>query len=135
MHWINKIYRLHFQSRENRQCHVSVLAAPKISKITDIPCPYSKIGVVRSQNSSEQSCDSLLFHSLVFRKSGVLRAVNGAAWRTGSKCEDLKSSPVRMDHSPINQYFELNKSRQTFHHSLKEPHKISNIPKFHCKML
>jgi hypothetical protein len=87
------------------------------------------------QNSSEQSCDSLLFHSLVFRKSGVLRTVNGAAWRTGSKCEDLKSSPVRMDHSPINQYFELNKSRQKFHHSLKEHHKISNIPKFLCKML
>ena len=40
-----------------------------------------------------------------------------------------------MDHSPINQNFELNKSRQKFHHSLKEHHKISNIPKFRCKML
>ena len=36
-----------------------------------------------------------------------------------------------MDHSPINQNFELNKSN----HSLKEQHKISNIPKFRCKML
>jgi hypothetical protein len=35
----------------------------------------------------------------------------------------------------INQNFELNKFRQTFHHSLKEHHKISNIPKFRCKML
>ena len=40
-----------------------------------------------------------------------------------------------MHHSPINQNFELNKSRQKFHHSLKEHHKISNIPKLRCKML
>jgi hypothetical protein len=40
-----------------------------------------------------------------------------------------------MDHSPINQNFELNKSGQKFHHSLKEHHKISNIPKFRCEML
>ena len=40
-----------------------------------------------------------------------------------------------MDQSPINQNFELNKSRQKFHHSLKEHHKISSIPKFRCKML
>ena len=40
-----------------------------------------------------------------------------------------------MVHSPINQNFELNKSRQKFHHSLKEHHKISNIPKFRFKML
>ena len=44
-------------------------------------------------------------------------------------------SNIAMDHSPINQNFELNKSRQKFHHSLKEHHKISNIPKFRCKML
>ena len=31
--------------------------------------------------------------------------------------------------------FDLNKSRQKFHHSLKEHHKISNIPKFRCEML
>jgi hypothetical protein len=40
-----------------------------------------------------------------------------------------------MDHSPINQNFEFNKSRQKFHHSLKEHHKISNIPKFRCEKL
>jgi hypothetical protein len=39
------------------------------------------------------------------------------------------------DHSPINPNFELNKSRQKFHHSLKEHHKISNIPMFRCEML
>ena len=39
-----------------------------------------------------------------------------------------------MDHSPINQNFDLNKSRQTYH-SMKEHHKISNIPKFRCEML
>jgi hypothetical protein len=40
-----------------------------------------------------------------------------------------------MDHSPINQNFDLNKSRQKIHHSLKEHHKISNSPKFRCEML
>jgi hypothetical protein len=44
-------------------------------------------------------------------------------------------SALEMDYSPINQNFELNKSGQIFHHSLKEHHKISNIPKFRCKML
>ena len=33
------------------------------------------------------------------------------------------------------QNFDLDKCRQTFHHSLKEHHKISNIPKFRCEML
>jgi hypothetical protein len=40
-----------------------------------------------------------------------------------------------MDQSHINQNFELDKSRQNFHHSLKEHHKISNIPKFRYEML
>ena len=40
-----------------------------------------------------------------------------------------------MDLFPNEQNFDLNKSRQTFHHSLKEHHKISNIPKFLCEML
>jgi hypothetical protein len=31
--------------------------------------------------------------------------------------------------------FDLDKSGQQFHHSLKEHHKISNIPKFRCEML
>jgi hypothetical protein len=33
------------------------------------------------------------------------------------------------------QNFDLDKSRQKFHHSLKEHHKVSNIPKFRCEML
>ena len=40
-----------------------------------------------------------------------------------------------MDLSPFNQGFYLHKSRQKFHYSLKEHHKISNIAKFRCKML
>jgi hypothetical protein len=40
-----------------------------------------------------------------------------------------------MDLSPKNQNFDLDKSKQKFHHSLKEHHKISNIPKFRCEML
>jgi hypothetical protein len=37
----------------------------------------------------------------------------------------VQCSNSSMDHSPINQNFELNKSRQKFHHSLKEHHKIT----------
>jgi hypothetical protein len=40
-----------------------------------------------------------------------------------------------IDLFPNEQNFDLDKSRQTFHHSLKEHHKISNIPKFRCEML
>ena len=40
-----------------------------------------------------------------------------------------------MDLFPNEQNFDLDKSTQTFHHSLKEHHKISNITKFHCEML
>jgi hypothetical protein len=40
-----------------------------------------------------------------------------------------------MDLSPYNKNFDLDKSGQKFHHSLKENDKISNIPKFRCKML
>jgi hypothetical protein len=40
-----------------------------------------------------------------------------------------------IDLSPFKWNFDLNKSGQKFHHSLKEHHKISNIPKFRCKML
>jgi hypothetical protein len=46
-----------------------------------------------------------------------------------------KFEPVQIDLSPYNQNFDLGKSRQIFHHSLKEHHKISNIPKFRCEML
>jgi hypothetical protein len=47
----------------------------------------------------------------------------------------IKVKTLTMDHSPINQNFDLNKSKQNFHHSMKEHHKISNIPKFRCEML
>jgi hypothetical protein len=40
-----------------------------------------------------------------------------------------------MDLFPNEQNFDLYKSRQTFHHSLKEHHKIRLIPKFRCEML
>jgi hypothetical protein len=40
-----------------------------------------------------------------------------------------------IDHLRNRLNFDLNKSRQNFHHSLKEHHKISNIPKFRCEML
>jgi hypothetical protein len=49
----------------------------------------------------------------------------------------IKDEQVRwMDLLPNEQNFDLNKSRQKFHHSLKEEsHKISNIPKFRCETL
>jgi hypothetical protein len=40
-----------------------------------------------------------------------------------------------MDLLGTEQNFDLNKSRQKFHHRLKEHHKISNIPKFRCEMV
>ena len=49
----------------------------------------------------------------------------------------LKSLKViwLIDHLRNRLNFDLNKSGQKFHHSLKEHHKISNIPKFRCEML
>jgi hypothetical protein len=40
-----------------------------------------------------------------------------------------------MDLFPNEQNFDLDKSGQKFQHSLKEHHKISNIPTFPCTML
>jgi hypothetical protein len=40
-----------------------------------------------------------------------------------------------IDHLHYRLNFDLNKSRQKFHHSWKEHHKISYIPKFRCEML
>jgi hypothetical protein len=40
-----------------------------------------------------------------------------------------------MDLLPNEQNFDLDNSRQKFHHSLKEHHKIRNISKFRCEML
>jgi hypothetical protein len=47
-------------------------------KIGSVTCPFwlPLLENRGSQNSTEQSCDCLLFHSLVFRKSGVLRTVH-----------------------------------------------------------
>jgi hypothetical protein len=42
---------------------------------------------------------------------------------------------LAIDLSPYEWNFDLDKSGQKFHHSLKEHHKISNIPKFRCEML
>jgi hypothetical protein len=42
---------------------------------------------------------------------------------------------IAIDHLRNRLNFDLGKSRQKFHHSLKEHHKISNIPKFRCEML
>jgi hypothetical protein len=62
----------------------------------------------------------------------VLALIQRLHFREASQCLG-RSSP--MDLSPYNQNFDLGKSRQIFHHSLKEHHKISNIPKFRCEML
>jgi hypothetical protein len=43
--------------------------------------------------------------------------------------------PLEMDLFLNEQNFDLDKSRQKFHHSLKEHYKISNISKFRCEML
>jgi hypothetical protein len=43
----------------------------------------------------------------------------------------VMSDQYSIDLLPNNQ--NLSKSRQKVHHSLKEHHKISNIPKFHCE--
>jgi hypothetical protein len=40
-----------------------------------------------------------------------------------------------IDLSPFKWNFDLDMPGQKFHHSLKEHHKISNIPKFRCEML
>jgi hypothetical protein len=51
-------------------------------------------------------------------------------------CRTLQPSAMQIDLiSPFKWNFDLNKSGQKFHHSLKEHHKISNIPKFRCEML
>ena len=48
---------------------------------------------------------------------------------------NVEKRTFAIDLSPYNQNFDLGKSREIFHHSLKEHHKISNIPKFRCEML
>ena len=53
----------------------------------------------------------------------------------GGGTDVYRNDPMPMDHLHYRLNFDLNKSRQKFHHSLKEHHKISNIPKFRCEML
>ena len=54
---------------------------------------------------------------------------------TGTTCK-LAFRIASIDHLRNRLNFDLNKSRQKFHHSLKEHHKISNTPaKFRCEML
>jgi hypothetical protein len=51
-------------------------------------------------------------------------------------CKRLKvTADASIDLLPNEQNFDLDKSRQKFHHNLKEHHKISYIPKFRCEML
>jgi hypothetical protein len=49
--------------------------------------------------------------------------------------QSFEAKMAEMDLFPNEQNFDLGKSRQKFHHSLKEHHEISNIPKFRCEML
>ena len=52
------------------------------------------------------------------------------------KLSYLQNPMIQWTYSLYNeQNFDLDKSRQTFHHSLKEHHQISNTPKFRCEML
>jgi hypothetical protein len=51
------------------------------------------------------------------------------------KLFSLRILGTQMDLFPNKQNFDLDKSRHKFHHSLKEHHKISNIPTFRCEML
>jgi hypothetical protein len=56
-------------------------------------------------------------------------------WANVRKLEEHLNLNAIMNLFPNEQNFDLDKSRQKFHHSLKEHHKISNIPKFRCEML
>jgi hypothetical protein len=61
-------------------------------------------------------------------------------WLPEAPLENLRLDQVWaaffvIDLSPFEWNFDLDKSGQKFHHSLKEHHKISNIPKFRCEML
>jgi hypothetical protein len=49
-------------------------------------------------------------------------------------CMDLDFSDA-IDVSPYVWNFVLDMPGQKFHHSLKEHHKMSNIPKFRCEIL
>ena len=78
------------------------------------------------------------FLNEILRKKFWLRNTDGCTWVILLKFPTLSAFAVSrnlMDHLHYRLNFDLNKSRQKFHHSLKEHHKISNIPKFRCEML
>ena len=58
-------------------------------------CPYSKIGVVRTVQNSHVTVFCSI--PLVFRKSGVLQTVNGAAWCRDSQNRTLDTVPFSRD--------------------------------------
>jgi hypothetical protein len=68
-------------------------------------------------------------------------ATNKVLWITKGLFQNLKKGVnlalggPTMNHLHYRLNFDLDKCRQNFHHSLKEHHKISNIPKFRCEML
>jgi hypothetical protein len=70
----------------------------------------------------------------VRQSTGHSRSVVHETVKMRSKLGDVDNREA-MDHSHYRLNFDLNKSRQKFYHSLKEHHKISNIPKFRCEML
>jgi hypothetical protein len=71
----------------------------------------------------------LWFYELINLKTEIY-------WENAMKTVyDLDRFWTSTDHLRNRQNFDLNKSRQKFHYSLKEHHKISNIPKFRCEML
>jgi hypothetical protein len=71
--------------------------------------------------------EQLFGHTIALDLVPVCTRRNHAEW--GQFCAILN------DLFPNEQNFHLDKSRQKLHHSLKEHHKISNIPKFRCEML
>jgi hypothetical protein len=69
----------------------------------------------------------------IFTLSTVIQCAIQSYWYCGER--KLGFLGFNRPFPLYNQNFDLGKSRQIFHHSLKEHHKISNIPKFRCEML
>jgi hypothetical protein len=64
----------------------------------------------------------------------ITESLGKADYKDDLGAKDIISRGL-MDLLPNEQNLDLDNSRQKFHHSLKEHHKISNIPKFRCEML
>jgi hypothetical protein len=71
----------------------------------------------------------------MFPWPGSLASTNQGDWLKRMRLAGQGEICDVMDHLHYRLNFDLDKSRQIFHHSLKEHHKISNIPKFRCEML